>query len=270
MENKKEIVVSPAMSVDSPKELAVMVEVEKEKRKILSEYIKSQMIEGVDFGTIMMGGRETKPTLFKAGSEKFCSLFNIRPTFSYEHADWDKGVFAMKCELLNKKGEVVGEGRGVARLSEKQNWTMNNCLKIAEKRAQLDAVLRTGGLSDVFTQDLEDQGAESPTPEPKVPVNAPWNKPITIKNPGDPATDAQRAKIMVLAREAEVSKETIEKSVGPLENITKGAASAVIERLTQKLKKQEDNLPEVPPEEQGPEIGGHAEDLPPVPEDLPY
>ena len=51
---------------------------------------------------------------------------------------------------------VVGEGRGAARLDEKHGWTENNCIKIAEKRAQVDAVLRTVGLSEIFTQDAED------------------------------------------------------------------------------------------------------------------
>ena len=44
---------------------------------------------------------------------------------------------------------MVGEGRGAVRLDERKGWTENNCIKIAEKRAQI-------GLSEVFTQDTED------------------------------------------------------------------------------------------------------------------
>jgi len=53
---------------------------------------------------------------------------------------------------------LAGEGRGAADITEKQG-SANTAIKIAEKRAKLDAVLATGGLSDFFSQDLEDVAA---------------------------------------------------------------------------------------------------------------
>ena len=66
----------------------------------------------------------------------------------------------LRCELVYRDtGEIVGEGRGAARLDEFRGWTENNCLKIAEKRAQIDAVLRTVGLSEVLASQAACIGA---------------------------------------------------------------------------------------------------------------
>ena len=66
------------------------------------------------------------------------------------------GTFALVCELINRQGQVVGQGRGVAELRETSMTSANMAVKMAEKRAYVDAVLRAAGLSQYFTQDLED------------------------------------------------------------------------------------------------------------------
>src|SRR5437868_12721976 len=66
------------------------------------------------------------------------------------------GVFAYICQLLDREGLVVGQGRGVAELRETSLTSANMAVKMAEKRAMVDAVLRAAGLSQYFTQDLED------------------------------------------------------------------------------------------------------------------
>ena len=48
------------------------------------------------------------------------------------------------------------QGRGMAELREPQMLNANKAVKIALKRAQVDAVLRCAGLSQWFTQDLEE------------------------------------------------------------------------------------------------------------------
>ena len=50
---------------------------------------------------------------------------------------------------------MVGEGRG-ARSLKKDGGDANKAIKMAEKSAMIDAVLRTGALSEVYTQDIED------------------------------------------------------------------------------------------------------------------
>ncbi len=164
----------------APAQLRTRMALETERRKVITEYIKQNMKEGVDFGTITFETRtgkkvESKPTLFKPGSEKFCSLFSLQATFNKDFETCEMlgnqlGVVAFICTLKTKSGAIVGEGRGVADIREKQGWTANNCVKIAEKRAQIDAVLRSGGLSDFFTQDLEDQPDKTYKPDTKAPA----------------------------------------------------------------------------------------------------
>lgn len=143
------------------KGLAAVMEEEAKKRELVTIYISKHMNVGVDYGTIKFGGKESKPSLFKPGSEKFLSLFKLTAKFEKDTDTWEmagseKGLFSYKCVLSDSRGNFVGEGRGAAKLTEKAGWTVNNAVKIAEKRAQIDAVLRTGALSDFFTQDLED------------------------------------------------------------------------------------------------------------------
>lgn len=197
-------------------DLAVMMKSETEKRKLLTEYISKHMVAGVDYGTIKFGGKESKPSLFKPGSEKYLSLFRfvaffIKDTDTWEMAGKVDGLFCYLCQIKNSKGEVVGEGRGAANLKEKAGWTVNNAVKIAEKRAQIDAVLRTGGLSDFFTQDLEDMVASydnSPVDEKAVPVVT-YDDPENVQDDRGPSykietpTDvvSQRKKIFAILRD---------------------------------------------------------------------
>src|SRR5699024_7729552 len=66
--------------------------------------------------------------------------------------------------ILAKGGQVITQGLGHCNskekkyTSDKQDVFMlgNTCLKMAKKRAQVDAALTVGSLSDIFTQDLED------------------------------------------------------------------------------------------------------------------
>lgn len=150
------------MQMMSPDKMRQQMEYEQEMRSILTQFISSNMKKGTDYGSINMNGRESKETLFKPGAEKFCSLFKLRPEFVKDDATLEMlgnqpGTIAYKCELIDSKGKVVGEGRGVATVDTNgKEFDINKSVKMAEKRAQIDAVLRTGGLSDFFTQDLED------------------------------------------------------------------------------------------------------------------
>ncbi len=165
----------------TPDQMRSAMSLEAEKRKLITQYISFHMKDGVDYGSIHIsrGCREfdetkecrnkkhwSRPNLFKPGSEKFVSLFKLRPMFKKDEETLSmvgegKSVFAFICQLQTMNGDVVGEGRGAAALGEKQSWTINNAIKIAQKRAQIDAVLRTGALSDFFTQDLEDSPIEA-------------------------------------------------------------------------------------------------------------
>ena len=145
---------------NDPKELEVQIQNTEKSFQLLGEFIKRNLKEGIDYGIIQYKDKygqqkQTKPFLHKPGAEKFVILFGHRPTFQWINQDFTKGIFAVKCFLLNKRKEVVGEGFGSARVGEKANWTENEAMKMACKRAQIDAALRTYGLSEHFTQDEE-------------------------------------------------------------------------------------------------------------------
>jgi hypothetical protein len=83
------------------------------------------------------------------------------------------GVFAYVCQLIDRHGQVVGQGRGVAELRETSLTSANMAVKMAEKRAFVDAVLRAAGLSQYFTQDLEDMLLLPPSKSEDAPEAAP-------------------------------------------------------------------------------------------------
>lgn len=170
------------LALMTPAELQKQVKIETEKRKIITDFIKQHMIEGVDFGKIHMfkncadkksckiKGHWSKDTLFKPGAEKFCSLFRYKAEYTKDADTWEMlgsipGTIALICKLYTSGSNIlVGEGRGICSVKEKDG-NANVAVKIAEKRAKINSVLQTGGLSDFFTQDLEDMGKESETIE---------------------------------------------------------------------------------------------------------
>jgi hypothetical protein len=176
--NKLEIVNPPEnISVTMTSErLSLALSDEQKKRDLIKTYIQQNLVPDVDYGKINMNGRMSKDCLFKPGAEKVCSLLHLNPVFKI---DTDltpilgDGVIPYICQLINRHtGEVEGEGRGSCSLKEKQG-NANVAIKIAQKRAQIDAVLRVAALSDQFTQDLEDMGAQKTKVEPYYPKSSP-------------------------------------------------------------------------------------------------
>jgi len=133
------------------------------------ELQKRVLEEGVDYG--YPAGKKTpgqKPSLYKSGAEKLTRLFNLTPRFEIVEAieKDDFVMYTFKCTLQAASGRIVGEGFGSCNSKEKRAWSenpwafQNNILKIAKKRAHIDAVLTGLGASNVFTQDLEDEEKE--------------------------------------------------------------------------------------------------------------
>jgi len=123
------------------------------KRKEFITKVNAIMVEGKDYHVI-----QGKKSLAKGGAEKIASIFNWQASFGKdtEVADSFKleGLIAFKA-TLTKQGVFVGEGRGAALLS-KNGGDPNKTIKMSQKSAFIDSVLRASGLSDFFTQDLED------------------------------------------------------------------------------------------------------------------
>lgn len=148
----------------------------KANRAALMEWVRSAMVEGTDYGKIHVVGWSkckagkdcqnpahfSKPSLFKPGAEKICGMLGVTvryPTLP----DYEKAALAganlaqiiIRCEILDASGRVVADGVG-ARVIAQDNGDINKALKMAEKSAHIDATLRMAGLSEVFTQDIED------------------------------------------------------------------------------------------------------------------
>lgn len=156
--------------------------------------VQKTLKNGQDYGEIP---GTNKPTLLKPGGEKICMLFGLNPEYEFLQTteDYEKEFFSynIKCTLY-RNGQAVAQGVGSCNSKEKkyrfinvdevpENYIgyqeeitdkygrtkfkinntdictlVNTILKMAKKRAFIDAVLQVASLSEVFTQDIEDIG----------------------------------------------------------------------------------------------------------------
>lgn len=146
--------------------------------KTLDDCFHGLMTKDTDFGTIP---GTPKPTLYKPGAEILCAAFNLRAetTIISKIEDYDKPFFdyTVKVSLYSRRDlQLMGDGVGSANTGEtrySRRWVKgsreqreaspdeimtlkNTVLKMAEKRAFVDATLRVTGASRIFTQDVED------------------------------------------------------------------------------------------------------------------
>lgn len=134
------------------------------ERAVVQRFLKQELKPNVDYYTLRIGGKDSKPSLSKAGAEKVLGWLKIQASFAPDTGTWEMlgrptDLISFVCTLRTRSGEIVGEGRG-ARSLKKDGGDVNKAIKMAEKSAMVSAVLRTGALSDVFTQDLEDMQEE--------------------------------------------------------------------------------------------------------------
>lgn len=135
--------------------------------------LQEQVLEdGVDYGyPAKRRDKFQKPSLYKSGAEKLTRLFNLIPKFEIIDVAKSKNyvMYEFKCSLYSQPGQLVGEGFGSCNSEEKDGWKknplkyQNNIMKIAKKRAHVDATLTGLGASNVFTQDIEDMDEEQIT-----------------------------------------------------------------------------------------------------------
>lgn len=147
-------------------EFVESIEKAKDRIEMLKKFVKDMMIQNIDYGIIP---NCNKPTLFKAGAEKLCDIFGFSKEIEVinRFEDWEKGLFhyEVKARLINKKsGLFEAEGIGACNTKERKyrgqdSFTIiNTVLKMAKKRALIDAVLSATRSSGIFTQDIEDIG----------------------------------------------------------------------------------------------------------------
>lgn len=127
-----------------------------------------------------------KPSLYKAGAEKLGFTFRLVPEFAVTRNDLkgDHREYEVRCTLRHQPtGKLAGEGVGNCSTMESKYryrnvWnngvktkientdiadTYNTVLKMAKKRAYVDAMITACAASDIFTQDTEDFPPEQPT-----------------------------------------------------------------------------------------------------------
>lgn len=134
-----------------------------------------ELKRGVDFDNPeTKNGKKafTQPILLKAGAEKLAFGFGLCQRYTIEskiEQHDDTGTFfyyLVRCDLVkpSEYGDVViANSYGSANTGEKRNGfnsafdAANSTLKMAQKRALVGAALSISGLSDLFTQDIENE-----------------------------------------------------------------------------------------------------------------
>jgi len=184
---------------------------------LIQEVMKAVMQDGQHYGKIPGAG--DKPTLLKPGAEKIMATFRLSVDPEVEDLSKEDQIrYRIKCKLVWPSGRYAGAGVGEASTDEeKYKWRAiiseaewnntpenlkrvkyrrdgevkqirtnpadiaNTVLKMAKKRALVDAVLTVTAASDIFTQDLEDM------PEELIQKKPPLKEPE--KKNGQPATE---------------------------------------------------------------------------------
>lgn len=240
--------VFPDFAVD-PTEMA-------RRTAMLKDYVREYMSEGEDYG-IIPGG--SKPTLFKPGAEKLNAVFGLSPLVEINNRieDWDSGFVAyeVKVTLLNKRTQgIEAEGVGSCNSRERRYKNQdaanvaNTILKMAKKRALVDATLSATRASGMFTQDLEDLDLDTqrefvrPQREESGQRNFRAAQPreaAPASSGGDLLTDAQHRAILAIAGRVfgrHSREEDLDRMVNkPLDQLSKSEASGVIDQLRSML-----------------------------------
>lgn len=151
-----------------------------DNRKALMAWVRESLVSGVDFGRIHVVSRNkcpkgnqcdnpghwSKDCLFKPGAEKIAGMLGVTPTFPTLHKYEDAALggielkqIILRCHMVDASGRIVADGIG-ARSLEQDYGDINKALKMCAKSAHIDATLRMAGLSEVFTQDLDQMKAD--------------------------------------------------------------------------------------------------------------
>lgn len=143
--------------------MAVNLQEAKDRITELQNFIKYMMVPNIDYGFVPGC---PKPMLFKAGAEKLCDIYGLTKQIQIleKTENWENGIFhyVVKAVLVNKKtGFVESEGVGACNSKEKKFASqdpysvVNSILKMAKKRAIVDATLAATRTSGIFGQDIE-------------------------------------------------------------------------------------------------------------------
>ena len=180
-----------------------------------------ELKRGVDFDNpiVKKTGKKAfdKPILQKPGAEKIAFGFGLCQRYTIEskiESNEKEGMFFMyvvRCDLVKfvpGSGEVViSNSYGSANTAEGRNGfksaadSANSALKMAQKRALVGAAIAISGISDIFTQDIDnDSFMES-------------SKAITEEKPETPITSKQIQRIYAIAANAGLNTEQAKQKI---------------------------------------------------------
>lgn len=155
-----------------------------EKRKLLKDFVREQLVEGIDNDYAVIPGTKKK-TLLQPGAEKLCQLFGLRPEFElvFKEIDFETNfvMFSYKCRIIHiQSGKIIAENDAICnsqetKYAEKTEWTertatspavknkvaqkisevINTVMMMCQKRAYVNATKKAVGASDFFTSDME-------------------------------------------------------------------------------------------------------------------
>ena len=158
------------------------------------------LVRGVDFGKVP---KAKSPSLWKAGAEKILMGYGLYydVVLTDSHKDYEKGFFYYEftARAFDQEGRIVRTGVGCSNTAEKSFGfaggfdSANSAIKKAKKRAVVDLALTLGSLSDMFSQDLEDDTNEQRAAE--------------ILRDDDPITPKQAKRLFAIAATREITAE---------------------------------------------------------------
>lgn len=134
--------------------VAAVLERRGANRAKLIEWVRANLKEGSDYGVI-----KQRKSLWKAGAEKISGMLGLQVSWPDLHEELDRlrggvEIMFLSCELL-RDGIVQAQGAGARRVNDDDgDW--NKAIKMCKKSAMIDAVLNVAGLSEVFTQDVDE------------------------------------------------------------------------------------------------------------------
>lgn len=160
---------------------------------LIHSVLEKVMKKDTHYGTVPGCGK--KMVLLKPGADVLAMTFQLVPQFNVTRTDLENGhrEYDVTCSMYSSSGVMLGQGVGSASTMEtkyRYRWeggewdnakgkkvgavkventdiadVYNTVLKIAKKRAHIDATLTVTGAGDLFTQDLIDED-EAPKQEP--------------------------------------------------------------------------------------------------------
>lgn len=144
-----------------------------ERRKLLKEFISSQMRENIDYGIIPGTNQQS---LLKPGAEKLSQLFGLATRIVGRDKEVDLhqnfAMFTYTIETYHiRTGQVIAQCEGSCNSHERKYRTrtvkgakeetqvgdiLNTLMKMAQKRAYVGTIIQATGASDFYTQDIDD------------------------------------------------------------------------------------------------------------------